>query len=47
MSAIKNRRTVALGSHVMGREACGRPRVAYNSCRNRHCPRCQSTAAAV
>lgn len=44
MSAIVQCRTAALGGHV---EACtdwGHWRVAYNSCRNRHCPRCQGAA---
>jgi hypothetical protein len=45
MSAIQNCRTAALGGHVEGCEECGLVRVAYNSCRNRHCPKCQSAAA--
>jgi Putative transposase/Transposase zinc-binding domain len=45
MSAIENCRTAALGGHVDGCEDCGYLRVAYNSCRNRHCPRCQGAAA--
>jgi hypothetical protein len=45
MSAIENCRTAALGGHVDGCEDCGHVRVAYNSCRNRHCPRCQGAAA--
>jgi hypothetical protein len=47
MSAIENCRTAALGGHVDGCDDCGYLRVAYNSCRNRHCPRCQGAAARV
>ena len=45
MSAIENCRTAALGGHVDGCDDCGYLRVAYNSCRNRHCPKCQAAAA--
>jgi hypothetical protein len=45
MSAIENCRTAALGGHVEGCDDCGYLRVAYNSCRNRHCPKCQGAAA--
>ncbi|WP_180901450.1 IS91 family transposase [Martelella soudanensis] len=45
MSAIEHCRTVALGGHVEACEDCGEWRIAYNSCRNRHCPKCQSAAA--
>jgi hypothetical protein len=45
MTAIENCRTAALGGHVEACEDCGRWRVAYNSCRNRHCPKCQGAAA--
>jgi len=45
MSAIENCRTAALGGHVDGCDGCGYLRIAYNSCRNRHCPRCQGAAA--
>lgn len=45
MSAIEACRTAALGGHVEGCDACGHLRIAYNSCRNRHCPRCQGAAA--
>ena len=45
MSAIETCRTAALGGHVEGCEDCGHLRIAYNSCRNRHCPRCQGAAA--
>jgi hypothetical protein len=39
-------RTAALGGHVERCDQCGHQQVAYNSCRNRHCPKCQTTAAA-
>jgi Putative transposase/Transposase zinc-binding domain len=39
-------RTAALGGHVEECTECGHQRIAYNSCRNRHCPKCQATAAA-
>ena len=39
-------RTAALGGHVEECDRCGHQRIAYNSCRNRHCPKCQATAAA-
>lgn len=45
MSAIALCRTAALGGHVEGCRACGAVRVAYNSCRNRHCPKCQGAVA--
>jgi hypothetical protein len=45
MSAIENCRTAALGGHVDRCDDCGYIRVAYNSCRNRHCPKCQGAAA--
>ena len=47
MSAIERCRTAALGGHVMRCEndACGHTAIAYNSCRNRHCPKCQGAAA--
>jgi len=45
MSAIELCRTAALGGHVEGCRACGAMRVAYNSCRNRHCPKCQGAVA--
>ena len=47
MSAIERCRTVALGGHVARCEntACGHTVIAFNSCRNRHCPKCQGTAA--
>ena len=46
MSAIELCRTAALGGHVEGCRSCGAIRVAYNSCRNRHCPKCQGQARA-
>ncbi|SMD12407.1 transposase zinc-binding domain-containing protein, partial [Novosphingobium sp. B1] len=42
MSAIELCRTSALGGHIEACEDCAHARVAYNSCRNRHCPKCQS-----
>ena len=47
MSAIESCRTAALGGHVARCEndACGYTAIAYNSCRNRHCPKCQGAAA--
>jgi len=45
MSAITQCRTAALGGHVLRCGGCGTDQIAYNSCRNRHCPKCQSTAA--
>ena len=45
MSAIENCRTAALGGHVARCEDCAHTRIAYNSCRNRHCPKCQGAAA--
>jgi hypothetical protein len=44
MSAIERCRTAALGGHVEACDACGHQRIAFNSCRNRHCPKCQSLA---
>lgn len=45
MSAIEQCRSAALGGHVLRCDACGTTEVSYNSCRNRHCPKCQSGAA--
>jgi len=45
MSAIEQCRSAALGGHVERCEDCGHSRIAYNSCRNRHCPKCQGAAA--
>jgi hypothetical protein len=44
MSAIELCRTPALGGHVEACDDCDHSRIAYNSCRNRHCPKCQATA---
>jgi hypothetical protein len=46
MSAIERCRTAALGGHVERCDDCGHQRIAYNSCRNRNCPKCQSFARA-
>jgi ssDNA-binding Zn-finger/Zn-ribbon topoisomerase 1 len=45
MSAIERCRTAALGGHVEQCPECGHTAVAYNSCRNRHCPKCQGAVA--
>jgi hypothetical protein len=45
MSAIEQCRTAALGGHALRCEGCGVEQISYNSCRNRHCPKCQSAAA--
>ena len=45
MSAIEACRTAALGGHVERCEDCAHTTIAYNSCRNRHCPKCQGAAA--
>ena len=45
MSAIETCRTEALGGHVAACTKCGHSHVAYNSCKNRHCPKCQGPAA--
>jgi hypothetical protein len=45
MSAIEACRTAALGGHVTRCADCGHIDIAYNSCRNRHCPKCQAAAA--
>jgi hypothetical protein len=46
MQAIAACRTAALGGHVEACDDCGHRRISYNSCRNRHCPKCQSLARA-
>src|ERR1700689_2613475 len=46
LRAIASRRTAALGGHVDKCDACHYQRIAYNSCRNRHCPKCQASACA-
>jgi hypothetical protein len=45
MSAIEQCRSAALGGHVLRCDACAQVQIAYNSCRNRHCPKCQARAA--
>jgi hypothetical protein len=45
MSAIERCRTAVLGGHVAACQDCGHSHIAYNSCRNRHCPKCQGAAA--
>ena len=45
MSAIESCRTAALGGHVARGEDCAHTQISYNSCRNRHCPKCQGAAA--
>ena len=45
MSAIERSRTAALGGHVARCEDCTHTLITYNSCRNRHCPKCQGAAA--
>jgi len=45
MSAIEQCRTAALGGHMLRCSGCEHIEVAYNSCRNRHCPKCQASAA--
>jgi hypothetical protein len=45
MSAIERCRTAALGGHVLRCSGCARTEVSFNSCRNRHCPKCQASAA--
>ena len=45
MSAIERCRSAALGGHVLCCEDCAQLQIAYNSCRNRHCPKCQGSAA--
>lgn len=45
MSAIERCRSAALGGHVLCCEGCAELQIAYNSCRNRHCPKCQGSAA--
>ncbi len=45
MSAIERCRSAALGGHVLHCKACDHSQISYNSCRNRHCPKCQASAA--
>lgn len=44
MSAIEKCRTAELGGHVDECDSCGHKKISYNSCRNRHCPKCQGLA---
>jgi hypothetical protein len=44
LRAVLNCRTATLGGHVEACSRCGHPAISYNSCRNRHCPRCQAQA---
>ncbi len=46
LRAIASCRTAELGGHVQTCDSCRHQRIAYNSCRNRHCPRCQAAACA-
>jgi hypothetical protein len=46
LKAVAECRTAALGGHVEACDHCGHRRIAYNSCRNRHCPKCQAAARA-
>lgn len=43
LNALRRCRTAALGGHIDGCSSCGHVRISYNSCRNRHCPKCQGT----
>jgi hypothetical protein len=45
MSTVENCRSAALGGHALRCSSCAQPQIAYNSCRNRHCPKCQGSAA--
>jgi len=45
MSAIEACRSAALGGHILRCASCSHQQIAYNSCRNRHCPKCQGSAA--
>lgn len=47
MRAIAACRTAALGGHMDACDSCGQQQISYNSCRNRHCPKCQSLARAA
>ena len=46
LKAVAQCRTAALGGHVEKCDQCGHQQIAYNSCRNRHCPKCQAAARA-
>ena len=43
LSAVRRCRTAALGGHIDACEDCGAIKISYNSCRNRHCPKCQGS----
>jgi hypothetical protein len=45
MSAVEQCRSASLGGHVLHCQSCDHDRIAYNSCRNRHCPKCQGSSA--
>ena len=45
MTAVERCRSAALGGHVLRCTGCQQQKISYNSCRNRHCPKCQSSAA--
>ena len=45
MSAVQHCRSAELGGHALRCSSCAQPQIAYNSCRNRHCPKCQGSAA--
>src|SRR6202158_2840558 len=45
MSAVEHCRSAVLGGHALRCSSCAQPQIAYNSCRNRHCPKCQGSAA--
>jgi hypothetical protein len=45
MSAVEHCRSAELGGHALRCTSCAQPQIAYNSCRNRHCPKCQGSAA--
>ncbi len=45
MSAVEHCRSASLGGHRLRCSACEQQQIAYNSCRNRHCPKCQASAA--
>lgn len=45
MSAVEHCRSAELGGHALRCSSCAQPQIAYNSCRNRHCPKCQGSAA--
>jgi hypothetical protein len=45
MSAVEHCRSAALGGHSLRCSSCAQAQMAYNSCRNRHCPKCQASAA--